>query len=787
MIDRHFFGQRHALVLNARPVAAAGSDALSRPMRGRLSRPMRGTLRGAWSGVISGVICGVLVAGAMAPAFAASDDRLPDGSRRYQLSLKQLGAAGTLTLRGVEGSNTVPFSVRTDEVVSAARLRLNYAYSPALLADLSHINVLVNGEVAASLPVPKDAAGTRQERVIDIPTRLITEFNRLSLQLIGHYTMQCENPLHSSLWANISNDSTLELTVAPLQLKNDLALLPVPLFDRRDARRLTLPIVLPASPDNASLEAAGTLASWFGAMAGYRGAVFPASLGQIPQRGHAVVLLNGGSLPGIDLPPLAGPTVAIVANPNDPASKLLLVMGRDSTQLKTAAKAVAIGNQALSGALATITDLKALAPREPYDAPRWLRTDRPIKLGELASAQALNVSGYTPDAIRIPLAAPPDLFAWRERGVPVQLNYRYTPRPARDKSTLNVAVDNAFVSALPILATDVIENAATGTAVTDGTLAATGKVHVPLAMITPQSQLQLNYFYDYTKKNECEDVLIDNMRGAIAEDSTIDLTGFPHFIAMPNLNVFRNSGFPFTRLADLSETGVVLAGNAGQSEISAYLTLLGSMGASTGYPATDVTVVRADQVDSVSNKDLLVIGAGRDQTLLKTWSSSLPFGLDGSKRYTVSDLVYRVMGWFGSGLRAGERDARIDMAVASDSTDAVFAGFESPITSGRSVVMVSSNRPDGLFDAVNALITPDADPQNQVRGSLAVVRGAKVDSLVDQTTYHVGRLPPVMGLQWYLSQNPLTLGLFVLAGIGLLACLAYLALRSVARRRLDGN
>ncbi|WP_420224956.1 cellulose biosynthesis cyclic di-GMP-binding regulatory protein BcsB [Pigmentiphaga litoralis] len=733
------------------------------------------------------VMCGVWLATAMAPAWAAGDDRLPDGSRRYQLSLKQLGAAGTLALRGVEGSNTVPFSVRTDEVVSAARLRLTYAYSPALLADLSHINVLVNGEVAASLPVPKEAAGTRQERVIDIPARLITEFNRLTFQLIGHYTMQCENPLHSSLWATISTDSTLELTVAPLPLKNDLGLLPVPFFDPRDARRLTLPIVLPAAPDNASLEAAGTLSSWFGAMAGYRGAVFPASLGQIPRQGNAIVLMNGGSLPGIDVPPLSGPTVAIVANPNDPASKLLLIMGRDSSQLKTAAKAVAVGNQALSGAMATITDFKALAPREPYDAPRWLRTDRPVKLGELARAQNLNVSGYTPDAIRIPLAAPPDLFAWRERAVPVRLNYRYTPRPARDKSTLNVAVDGAFVSALPILTAAVTDNPATGTAVTDGTLVATGKVNVPLAMITPQSQLQLNYFYDYTKKNECEDVLIDNMRGAIAEDSTIDLTGSPHFIAMPDLNAFRNSGFPFTRLADLSQTGVVLAGNAGQPEIGAYLTLLGRMGASTGYPATDVTVVRADQVDSVSNKDLLVISAGRDQALLKTWSSSLPFGLEGSKRYTLSDLVYRVMGWLGSGMRPAERDARIDMAVASDSTDAVFAGFESPVSNGRSVVVMSSNRADGLLDAVNALMTQDADPQNQIRGGLAIVRGTKVDSLVDQPTYHVGRLPPLMGLQWYLSQNPLMLGLFAFVGIGLLAGVAYLALRSVARRRLGGN
>ncbi|MGC5083517.1 cellulose biosynthesis cyclic di-GMP-binding regulatory protein BcsB, partial [Escherichia coli] len=78
--------------------------------------------------------------------------------------------------------------------------------------------------------------------------KLITEFNRLSLQFIGHYTMGCEDPLHSSLWTRVANGSTLDLQTTALPQKDDLALMPVPFFDRRDIRMLSLPFIFASTP-----------------------------------------------------------------------------------------------------------------------------------------------------------------------------------------------------------------------------------------------------------------------------------------------------------------------------------------------------------------------------------------------------------------------------------------------------------------------------------------------------------------------------------------------------------
>jgi hypothetical protein len=53
----------------------------------------------------------------------------------------------------------VTFSIRADQVVTSAKLKINYAYSPALIPQLSHINVMVNEQVAATIPVPTEQAG----------------------------------------------------------------------------------------------------------------------------------------------------------------------------------------------------------------------------------------------------------------------------------------------------------------------------------------------------------------------------------------------------------------------------------------------------------------------------------------------------------------------------------------------------------------------------------------------------------------------------------------------------
>ena len=727
-------------------------------------------------------------------AGVASAQTLPaataPGAKSYTVTLKQLGRNYPMSLRGVEATDSVSFDVRADSIVTGARLNLQYSYSPALLAELSQINVLVNDEVAASLPLPKDKAGQLQQQVVEIPAHLITEFNRLSLQFIGHYTMSCEDPQHSSLWAKISNASELGIDVSPLVLPDDLSIIPLPFFDRRDARALDLPFVFAAAPDNATLEAAGALSSWFGAQASYRGARFSSGYNRIPASGNAVVLVSGPDALQIDslsLPPAKGPTLTVMTNPNDANGKLLVISGRDSNELKRAATALVLGNQALSGNSVVIDRLDVVQPRKPYDAPNWLPSDRPVKLGELLPAKELTVSGYNPGDITVPLNFAPDLFTWREEGAPLNLKYRYTPQEKSNNSSFIISFNDALIQSQNLLSQDKLPSGVLSALKSDDSLGRETSVLLALNSAPLQSRLQLRYMFDYIKQGECNDIIIDNMRGAIDPESTIDVSGYDHFIAMPNLGVFKDAGFPFTRLADLSQTAVVLPDNAGTADLDAYLTVLGRFGNATGYPATGVQVIQAAQVARAADKDLLVLASGGNQPLLAQWADRLPAtDADGQQVFNLSDLPMRVREWFSPDPEANLRRTRLAMAFSGGARSTYLTGFESPLKSGRSVVVIASGQPQGLADVTNALIGGE-DYTESVQGSLVVVRGKNIEPLVADEQYYVGSLGPIKYLQWLMSRH-VVLAL-VLTGLGviLLSGLAYLVLRALANRRLQGE
>lgn len=729
----------------------------------------------------------VLPAAPATAATAASANTTPIAGAVRELNLTQLGIDYAIQLRGISGTVGIPFNVRADELVTAASFRLNYAYSPSLIPELSHLKVTVNDVLVATLPVSHAEAGKPQTADIPIDRRLITEFNRINVELIGHYTRECEDPAHTSLWARVDASSTLKLTVSPLKLTNDLAALPQPFFDRRDVRRARIPFVFGGTDTAPMLEAAGVLSSWFGALADYRGATFPVSHGELPA-GHAVVFVTPEStIPGLTLPSIQGPGLAVVDNPQDASGKLLLVMGRTPADVRTAAAALALNSKAFAGAQAGVTAFQEPPLRKPYDAPRWVPSDRALQLGELATAADLSVTGYNPDVVRVNLQLPPDLFTWRSRGIPLDLQYRYTPRVRPDQSTLNINVNDNFVGGLPLRsanpAGDRWWNPLAVKLMPDGTLAERKEVILPPLAMGPRSQLRLHYYFEPVG-GRCVPQL-DNVRGSIDPTSKIDVSGFAHFIAMPELAAYANGGFPFSRMADLSDTAVILPDQPNDADTETYLGLLGQIGRSTGYPALRVKVGRSAEAGQWADKDLLVIGNLQSQPLFTQWADKMPLKRNGNApELKLNSWIDNAIDLVIGARTREDLPGSMQIAVSDDGRDAVLAGFESPLRSGRSVIAAITN-PDSKEALLNALMTPDL--LKRVQGSMTIVRDTQVNSVLGGDTYYVGRLPPLTWLQWHLSRSPLGLAALVILLALLGAAVSYAGLQIRARRRLSVN
>ncbi|APA85227.1 cellulose biosynthesis cyclic di-GMP-binding regulatory protein BcsB [Paraburkholderia sprentiae WSM5005] len=727
-----------------------------------------------------------------------NDASLPtpaSGASTSRVSFAALGAYQPLTLRGLEDARAVNLGVRLDRVVTAARLRLRYTYSPALVFAMSHLKVSINNEVVATVPFDRDHAGKLVTQDIPLDPRFLTDYNQIGLRLIAHYTLDhCEDPENSALWADVSPSSEFIIDTAPIRLPDDLALLPAPFFDQRDAARLRLPFVLPAAADNATLRSAGVLASWFGAQADYRQARFPA-LSTLPTDSHAVVVARSEQLPaGLTLPPINGPMLIVADNPVAPNRKLLIVTGRSAAEVDEASTALVLGTTALAGPAVRITQLAAGAPRKPYDAPRWLPIDRPVAFKELIDDPSqLQVRGSAPDAIRLNLRVPADLYSWNGAGVPLHLKYRYTAPTVQNNSALAVQINDQLVKSyrLALATADDAQGRLQLPVLSNNANRSTSALDIPAFRVGSSNQLQLRFNLDSQKTGLCQSVASNPVQAAVDPDSTIDFSDFVHFAQMPNLAFFANSGFPFTRYADLSQTAVVIPEHPAPQELESLLTMLGHMGQWTGYPALRVQVARPRELAQLSGKDLLVIGGNGSAPWLARWPHALPLTIGAQTGAQTGDPdapspIARTSfaideQWRSGARRDGAHRPDGGARIERDGPLAALMGFELPGSHGRSVVALSATDPQQLSQLLDMLEKPDRVAQLQ--GDVALLRDGKVDSMRVGDTYVVGYVPWYAQLWSKAIQHPVMLGVLgAFAGL-MLAIGAFTALQELAARR----
>ncbi|CAN7674845.1 cellulose biosynthesis cyclic di-GMP-binding regulatory protein BcsB [Trinickia sp. LjRoot230] len=705
----------------------------------------------------------------------------PAQASTLTLPFAALGAYAPLRMHGLDDSRIVNVGVRLDRVVTAAHMRLRYTYSPALVFPLSHLKISINGEAVATVPLDREHAGQLVTQEIPLDPRFFTDYNQIGIQLIAHYTLDhCEDPENSALWADVSPTSEVVLDTAPIRLPNDLALVPAPFFDRRDVTPLRLPFVLPAAPDNDTLKSAGVVASWFGLLADYRQARFPA-LSTLPTDSDAIVVGTPAQWPvPLQTPPVVVSMLTVIDNPAAAGRKLLVVTGRNAAEVEQAADALVLGKAAMSGSSVQVAHVDIGSPRKPYDAPRWLPIGRPVAFKELVDdPHQLQVSGSRPDAIRLNLRVPADLYSWTGQGVPLDLKYRYTAPTVENDSTLAVAVNDQLVKSfrlLPARAED-SQGRLRLPLLPSTDARSTNALDIPAFRVGSSNQLQLSFDLSSQKTGLCQGVAKNPAQAAVDPDSTIDFSHFVHYARMPDLAFFANSGFPFTRYADLAQTAVIIPERPLAQDLETLLTMLGHMGQWTGLPALRVQIARPAQAMQLQ-KDLLLIGDSTSGVIPAAWGDALPLAINASPAAgSVARATFSVKEYWRGAARVPQGSARLDESGAL----AAILGFELPGSHGLSAVALTGSDAEHLRALLNVFEKPDTVAQMQ--GDVTLVRGDRVESMRVGNTYVVGYVPWYAQIWARAMRHPILLGVLgALAGL-LLAIGAFTALQELAARR----
>jgi len=722
------------------------------------------------------------VNGANAPIVAENTP-----SRDVKLTFAQIAPPpGSMILRGINPNGGVEFGMRSDEVVSNALLNLEYTPSPSLLPVQSQLKVYLNDELMGVLPVTKEQLGQKTLAQVPINPLFITDFNRVRLEFVGHYRDVCENPASSTLWMDVSRNSSLSMTYQTLAVKNDLSAFPVPFFDPRDNRELNLPVVFAGSPDITQQQAATIVTSWFGSRSGWRGQSFPVLFDKLPDR-NAIVFATNEKRPSFlrDHPDVKGPMVEMVNHPDKPYVKLLVVFGRDDKDLVQAAKGIAQGNVLFRGNSVAIGEVKPLLARKPYDAPNWIRTDRAVTFGELKTyEEQLQSTGLEPSAINVPLNLPPDMYLLRSNGIDIALNYRYTAPPTKDSSRMDISLNNQFLQSFPLTSSQDTNKLLLRLPVLQGLLDGKTDVSIPALKLGAVNQLR----FDFQYMNPMPGGSVDNCitfqpvqnHVVIGDDSTIDFSKYYHFIALPDLRAFANASFPFSRMADLSESIVVMPKTPNEGQIATLLDAMAAVGAQTGLPAINVTLT--DDGSQIQNKDadIMVIG-------------NIPEKLKDDKRIDL--LVQATESWVNTPLRQttfpsimpdnADREASVQTNVSSQGPMAAIVGFQSPYNEQRSVIALLADSPRG-YELLNMAMN-DSGKRAAMFGSVAVIRESGVNSLRVGDVYYVGHLPWFERIWYALSNHPVLLAVFAAISVVLLAWVMWRLLRIISRRRLHSD
>lgn len=710
------------------------------------------------------------------------------------VSLADLGVPGTIVLHGEDARRTVHFSLPQGQTVKTATMKLRYHFSPGLLPAVSHLNVGLNGTLVATLPVvpqpvivaqrvdvpietgTSDALRTESsallEATINLPVEALAGDNNLTFEFIGHYKADCEDPANSTLWSHVDAISSLELAGTLQPLGNDLKLLPIPFYDASIDLHPTIPIVFLGPPSGKAMQAAGIIASWFGILADSRPVRFPVVIGSIPKGNAIVISENTAALPPTLQLAGPGPVIAIRTNPSDPYAKLLILTGDSPDQLLTAARAFALQRNLLQGDVARIKSLTMPAPRQPDDAPRWLNTGTINHLGDLAQPAELESDGTAP--LMLYMRLPPDLYYGTQQNLGLHLLYRYNGIPLGDNSNLQVSVNGSYVSAAPMPHTD-------KTSTEPEAL-----VPVPVADMRPFSNtMRMKFAFHPIESARCQDASPPALQGAVLKDSYFDLRGVPHWAVLPNLEIFANAGYPFTRKADLADTAVVLPDTPTAEEIELYLTLMGHFGAQTGYPVLNVTIANAESMSS--GKDYLVIGSVDDQAAISRLNPSLPVMVDGSGLH-----IQDTQGFFSQlqhawwKVRSSDRVQSGQLETAGGLPDAIIEATQWPSRSGHSAVLIVVRDQAGISSFLTAFL--NASQSSDISQTVSVLHGSRFASYrIGNVVYGVGSLSVWVRLNIFFANYPWVLAVVIALCCILLAILARAVLRHRARARLHNR
>lgn len=705
------------------------------------------------------------------------------------LNLAQMGMPDGIMLSGGQLQGGASFTLPSDQVVTHAELMLDVRVSPEMAARNATLQLMLNGQPLGTVPLGTDGADISHFQ-LDIPAVLMVSSNNLSFKVNDGDAMQCQLNTRDTSGITVLPASRFSWESQPLNISNDLSYFPRPFFDSMQMTPADIAIAYPQKSGADIFSTAALVSSWLGIQADYRGIAFNALRDRLPERHGIIIGHPGDQVGGLTLPQTDKPLLQVVDNPGNPTYKLLLIVGQNDAALRAAAWRLTRGDIAPQTASMTV-DPQAIPLGKPYDAPRWIPTDRPVKISELLRKdQSPTVSGVWHEPLRVAFRAAPDLYLWDGETIPLQISYRFPSESwiNEDKSLLSVTLNNTFLHNLPMNKQGPLEKLWRHL----GGDARQERFTIPLAPYLIYGDNQLSLYFNVVPKDSapCSVLLNNNIKSRITDDSWIDLSNTRHFSLLPNLSYFVGASFPFSRLADYSQTVLLLPEQPSETQVATLLNLAARSGNATGTALANNRVVLGIPeggagLQYLRDRDVLAVSALDQKTFNQSLLANSPYSpVDNQLSVRESGSWAKVQRWLTGDWTSASVDA--DRYFSSSSAWRGFISYRSPWNSQRTVVVAMASNDDQLARLKSDLDSPRINAG--IRGDTAVITSDNgVRSFQVSTPFPSGQMPWYMMAIWYANQHSGLLAILGLIATSIVGLALTAMFKRHARKRLSSG
>lgn len=689
-----------------------------------------------------------------------------------QVELDKLIAAPTLTLKctGDEQGLDIPLAHRWN--VKKVTLNLHYVSSINLITSQSQLVVKLNGMPIAQTKL--DALSPDVLVQLNLPVQYLSAgYNKLSFAVAQHSESKgCEKGCSPDMWTTID----LKRSVLAIDYENKavpvaLSSVGTLLFDPKVFPQAEVHLVTDTQ-DGELLNPLSIVASGVAHHFDYRQVSFTVSrqlkpgVDNILVGKHAFVqgLLGESKLALTDHE--QGGYVSMLPLPQagggqDVGHALVVVTGKQVDDVKLAAETFASmstfpGTPSLSAYEFKLPKLREYSGRELIE-PGKEYTLKALNF-PTATFQGGNASGKD-----INFRLPPDFMIRPNLSAKLALHFAYGAG-MRETSAMNIVVNGKIVKGIHL-------------GNTDGASFQNYVIEIPTRLFQPGSN-RISFATElHPPLKECDLMLTGNMFLTVFDDTTFSFPDMPHFVELPNLELFMLSGFPFTRWADGYESKVVLT-QTDDNTLSAAMNLIGLMTQKSGFPLYAIQLDKA--LANPWKGDFIMLGSP-DSISAALGGKSLPFTKG------KSAVPYALV-------RDWASDPVLISSVQSSQLgegQGYLMQFESPYESGRTGMVFAARDSKNLLSLSEALLKSEV--QAQTEGELTMLDLASqedkaiVKSFKPETTYTTGKSGKKSFWQSYLYTHPyIYYGLVILLTIGF-AITLFVVLRRYRKKRVAGR